>query len=50
MLVNQGAKALQIWTGRKAPAEVMEKAVREALAARRKQKPIGMKEADRDAI
>ena len=50
MLVYQGARALQIWTGRKAPAEVMEKAVREALAARRKQKPIGMKEADRDAI
>lgn len=35
MLVYQGAKALQIWTGKKAPADVMEKAVREALAARR---------------
>ena len=35
MLVYQGAKALQIWTGKKAPADVMERAVREALAARR---------------
>jgi shikimate dehydrogenase len=35
MLVYQGAKALEIWTGRKAPADVMERAVREALAARR---------------
>ncbi|MDD1749433.1 MAG: shikimate dehydrogenase [Methanothrix sp.] len=35
MLVYQGAKALQIWTGKEAPADVMEKAVREALAARR---------------
>jgi shikimate dehydrogenase len=34
MLVYQGAKALQIWTGKKAPADVMERAVREALAAR----------------
>ena len=34
MLVYQGAKALEIWTGRKAPADVMERAVREALAAR----------------
>jgi shikimate dehydrogenase len=34
MLVYQGAKALEIWTGKKAPANVMEKAVREALAAR----------------
>lgn len=35
MLVYQGAKALQIWTGKKAPVDVMERAVREALAARR---------------
>jgi shikimate dehydrogenase len=35
MLVHQGARALQIWTGRQAPLEVMEKAVREALAVRR---------------
>jgi len=35
MLVYQGAKALQIWTGKKAPVDVMEKAVREALLARR---------------
>ena len=34
MLVHQGARALWIWTGRKAPVAVMEKAVREALAAR----------------
>jgi len=34
MLVYQGAKALEIWTGKKAPADVMERAVREALAAR----------------
>ena len=34
MLVYQGAKALQIWTGKEAPVDVMEKAVREALAAR----------------
>ncbi len=34
MLVYQGAKALEIWTGKKAPADVMEKAVREALARR----------------
>lgn len=32
MLVYQGAKALEIWTGKKAPVGVMEKAVREALA------------------
>ncbi|MDM7912752.1 MAG: shikimate dehydrogenase [Methanotrichaceae archaeon] len=31
MLVYQGAKALEIWTGQKAPADVMEKAVREGL-------------------
>jgi shikimate dehydrogenase len=34
MLVYQGAKALQIWTGKKAPVDVMERAVREALADR----------------
>jgi shikimate dehydrogenase len=34
MLVYQGAKALQIWTGREAPVNVMERAVREALQAR----------------
>jgi shikimate dehydrogenase len=34
MLVYQGAKALEIWTGKKAPADVMERAVREALEAR----------------
>ncbi len=38
MLVYQGAHALEIWTGRKAPAAVMERAVREALAARQKGK------------
>jgi len=38
MLVYQGAHALEIWTGRKAPAAVMERAVREALAARKKGK------------
>ncbi|MCX6672566.1 MAG: shikimate dehydrogenase [Methanothrix sp.] len=35
MLVYQGAKALQIWTGKKAPVDVMERAVREAMVARR---------------
>jgi shikimate dehydrogenase len=34
MLVYQGAKALEIWTGQKAPIDVMEKAVREGLMAR----------------
>jgi shikimate dehydrogenase len=34
MLVYQGAKALEIWTGQKAPIDVMEKAVREGLKAR----------------
>jgi shikimate dehydrogenase len=34
MLVYQGAKALEIWTGKKAPVEVMEKAVRDGLKAR----------------
>ncbi len=36
MLVYQGAKALEIWTGQKAPADVMEKAVREGLKKRAK--------------
>jgi len=36
MLVHQCAKAREIWTGRKAPVKIMEKAVREALAARAK--------------
>ena len=34
MLVYQGAKALEIWTGLKAPADLMERAVRGALAKR----------------
>jgi shikimate dehydrogenase len=34
MLVYQGAKALEIWTGAKAPVDLMERAVREALAKR----------------
>ncbi|VVB72223.1 Shikimate dehydrogenase (NADP(+)) [uncultured archaeon] len=34
MLVYQGAKALEIWTGKKAPVNVMERAVREGLRAR----------------
>jgi shikimate dehydrogenase len=34
MLVYQGAKALEIWTGLKAPIDVMERAVREGLKAR----------------
>jgi shikimate dehydrogenase len=35
MLVYQGAKALEIWTGFKAPVKVMEKAVRESLKAKK---------------
>lgn len=35
MLVYQGAKALEIWTGKEAPVKVMERAVREGLRARR---------------
>jgi shikimate dehydrogenase len=35
MLVYQGAKALEIWTGKKAPVDVMERTVREALLARK---------------
>jgi len=34
MLVYQGAKALDIWTGKKAPVGVMERAVRERLKER----------------
>jgi shikimate dehydrogenase len=34
MLVYQGAKALEIWTGAKAPVDLMERAVREALNER----------------
>ena len=34
MLVHQGAKALEIWTGAKAPVDLMERAVRGALAER----------------
>ncbi|MFB3766372.1 MAG: shikimate dehydrogenase [Methanotrichaceae archaeon] len=34
MLVYQGAKALEIWTGLKAPVDIMERAVREGLAKR----------------
>jgi shikimate dehydrogenase len=34
MLVYQGAKALEIWTGKKAPVGVMERAVRDSLKAR----------------
>ncbi len=35
MLVYQGAKAFEIWTGLKAPVEVMEKAVRDGLLSRK---------------
>lgn len=34
MLVYQGAKAFEIWTGLNAPVDIMEKAVREGLARR----------------
>ena len=34
MLVHQGAKALEIWTGKRAPVQIMESAVREALRSR----------------
>jgi shikimate dehydrogenase len=34
MLVYQGAKALEIWTGKKAPVGVMERSVRESLKER----------------
>jgi shikimate dehydrogenase len=34
MLVYQGARALEIWTGQKAPVKVMAKAIREVLKAR----------------
>lgn len=35
MLVYQGALAIEIWTGQEAPVDVMEKAVREGLKARK---------------
>jgi len=38
MLVYQGAKALEIWTGLKAPSDVMDRAVRNALREREKVK------------
>jgi len=38
MLVYQGAAALQIWTGREAPVEVMEQAVRASLRERRERR------------
>ena len=38
MLVYQGAKALEIWTGLKAPADVMDSAVRDALREKEKAK------------
>jgi shikimate dehydrogenase len=34
MLVYQGARALEIWTGKKAPVDVMKRAVRESMKAR----------------
>jgi len=34
MLVYQGARAFEIWTGRRAPVDVMERAVRESLEKR----------------
>lgn len=37
MLVYQGAKALEIWTGQKAPVDIMERAVREGLAERERE-------------
>jgi len=33
MLIYQGAEALEIWLGLKAPVKVMEKAVRDALSS-----------------
>ncbi len=42
MLVYQGAKALEIWTGAKAPVDLMERAVRGALAERQAE-PGGMR-------
>jgi shikimate dehydrogenase len=38
MLVYQGARAFEIWTGRKAPVDVMERTVRESLEERRQRK------------
>lgn len=46
MLVHQGAKALEIWTGRKAPAKIMERAVREALTDRAELRFEGQGESD----
>ncbi len=37
MLVYQGAKALEIWTGQKAPVDIMERAVRDGLAKRERE-------------
>ncbi len=41
MLVYQGAKALEIWTGLKAPTDVMETAVREGLKERAEREKTG---------
>lgn len=41
MLVHQGARAFEIWTGRKAPVDVMERAVRESLKERRRRESGG---------
>lgn len=41
MLVYQGAAAFEIWTGRKAPVDVMERAVRESLVKRRRKENRG---------
>jgi shikimate dehydrogenase len=38
MLVYQGARAFEIWTGKKAPADVMERAVRQRLEQRREKR------------
>ena len=37
MLVYQGAKALEIWTGQRAPVDIMERAVRDGLAKRERE-------------
>ena len=47
MLVYQGAKALEIWTGAKAPVDLMERAVREALAEREAKLGLKREEASR---
>ncbi|MFZ3111435.1 MAG: shikimate dehydrogenase [Methanothrix sp.] len=41
MLVYQGARAFEIWTGRKAPVDVMERTVRESLEERRQRESRG---------